>query len=85
MIMNEQRLRTFLKERFPDYTDQLTLDDDLASVVDSLGLFDLVGFIETDFNLRIPTAMFSPDRFTTLGRTLAFIAEMQTHPTARKG
>ena len=81
--MNEQRLRSFLTERFPGYSDQLALDDDLSSVVDSLGLFELVEFVETEFDVSIPTAMFSPDRFTTLGRTLEFIAELQSLPSAK--
>jgi serine/threonine protein kinase len=55
--MNEQTLRSFLRERFPEYSDQLELDDDLSSVVDSLGLFELVAFVETEFKLTIPTAV----------------------------
>ena len=82
--MNEEKLRTFLQERFPGYRDELQLDGDLSGVVDSLGLFELVAFVESEFNVSIPTAMFSPDRFTTLRRTLEFITELQSLQSAQK-
>lgn len=76
--MNEQKLRGFLESRFPGYHDAIGSDDDLSGIVDSLGLFDLVAFVETEFGVSIPTGMFAPERFTTLRRMDEFIAELQS-------
>ena len=63
---HEQAVRAFLKSRFPGYRDDLTLEDRLDSIVDSVGQFELVGFLENEFGFRLPNEDFHPDRFSTL-------------------
>jgi acyl carrier protein len=81
--MQERKLREFIKSRFPGYHDGLDANDDLTGIVDSLGLFELVAFVESEFAVAIPTAMFSPDRFTTIQRTVDFIEELQSLKSRR--
>lgn len=74
---SEQRLRQFLKSRFPRFSDKVGLDDPLDRIVDSLGLFDLVEWVEQSWSIKIPNEEFSPRRFATLREILATIQEFQ--------
>jgi acyl carrier protein len=76
---NEQRLRQFLTERFPGFDDSFERTEDLGLVVDSLGLFDLLEFVEREFHVDVPTAEFSPLKFSSIHRILEFVEELQAH------
>lgn len=77
-MQNEERLRGFLREKFPGYDDSFGASDDLSQVVDSLGLFDLLEFVEREFGVEVPTAEFSPQRFSSIDGILAFVEELQS-------
>ena len=62
----EKQVRQFLKERFSGYQDDIGLTDSLDGVVDSMGLFELVSFLEEDFSMNLPNEEFSPQRFATI-------------------
>lgn len=62
----EREVRRFLKSRFAGYRDEVGSNDSLERVVDSLGLFDLVEWVEKRFHARIPNEEFSPRRFATI-------------------
>jgi len=74
---HEQEIRAYLKSRFRGYRDDLSIHDSLESVVDSLGLFELVEFLEQRFNLRIPNEEFHPDKFSTIARIGEVIEQFQ--------
>jgi len=74
----EKRLRKFLKERFGDYRDDISATDPLDGVVDSLGLFELVAFIEEGFLVSIPNEEFSPQLFSSIEKILQVIDEFHT-------
>jgi len=74
---NEARIRQFLKERFGGYTDDLGSEDKLDKVVDSMGLFELVTFLEEEFSLSIPNEEFSPDLFSSIGKILDVVEEFR--------
>lgn len=74
---SEKRLRQFLKSRFPRFSDKVGLDDPLDRIVDSLGLFDLVEWVEKSWAIRVPNEEFSPRRFATLRDILATIQEFE--------
>jgi acyl carrier protein len=76
---NEQRLRAFLSERFPAFDETFDCAEDLSLVVDSLGLFDLLEFVEREFNVDVPTEDFSPQKFSSIDRILEFIDQLQAH------
>lgn len=71
----EQIIRSFLKQRFSNYRDNIGKNDRLDGVVDSLGLFELVEFIEKQFRICIPNEEFSPERFSSIARILGTIEE----------
>ena len=76
-MTNELRLRAFLKSQFPAYDDDMSNDDDLTTVVDSLGLFDLLSFIEREFDVAVPTEDFRPQQFSSIDSILRYVAELQ--------
>jgi acyl carrier protein len=74
----EKKVRQFLKERFGGYDDTIGLTDSLESVVDSMGLFELVSFLEQEFAMNLPNEEFSPQRFATIEGILQVIDEFRT-------
>lgn len=75
----EQRLRAFLGERFPGFDDGCDAAADLSAVIDSMGLFDLVQFIENEFEVNVPTEEFAPQKFSSIRRMLEFVAELRSY------
>ena len=75
---DEQRLRAFLGERFAGFEDGCDATADLSSVIDSMGLFDLVQFVESEFDVSIPTEEFAPQKFSSIRRILEFVAELKS-------
>lgn len=73
MDEKELKVRIYLKERFADYEDSLGSEDSLKGIVDSLGLFDLVAFLEEEFAISIPNEDFSPDLFSTIEKILLLV------------
>ena len=59
----EHKVRAYLKQRFAGYDDSLESHESLEGVVDSLGLFELLSFLEDEFSLSIPNSEFSPQLF----------------------
>ena len=65
---HEQAIRAYLRSRFRGYRDDISVDGSLKGIVDSIGQFEMVEFLETKFAFRIPNEEFHPDRFATIGR-----------------
>ena len=76
-MAGEAELRQYLKERFGNYEDSIGADDSLQGVVDSIGSFELVEFIETEFGISIPNEEFSPQMFGSISDILATIEEFR--------
>lgn len=75
--MSEAQLRSFIKGRFRGYRDDMSADADLSGIVDSLGLFELVEFVESSSNIRIPTADFQPVRFASIRNIMTLVEELR--------
>ena len=75
---DEQRLRAFLGERFPGFDDGCAAGADLSAVIDSMGLFDLVQFVETEFDVNVATEEFAPQKFSSISRILEFVAYLRS-------
>lgn len=74
------RIRAFLVEHFPAARTQPPGDDDhlLANgILDSLGVLDLVGYLEREFGITVSDDDLLPEHFETLGRLTAFVCEKQ--------
>lgn len=73
-----ERLRDFIVEQLGWNGDYLTDDYPLLEnrVIDSLGLFRIVGFLEDEYGVKIADSELVPTNFATLAQ----IAEMVTSP-----
>jgi acyl carrier protein len=75
--MIEDKLRTFIIEELnwngtqQDLTEDYPLID--RHVVDSLGLFELVSFVEGEFGVEIRDEELVPENFGTIGDIVKFV------------
>lgn len=67
--MIEDDIRRFIVEELNGPPQQLTSDFPLIerSVIDSLGIFQLVGFIESEYGIQIDDEELVPEHFGTIG------------------
>jgi acyl carrier protein len=75
------RIRGFLVAQFPSARQRALGEDDhlLANgILDSLGVLDLVGFLEQEFGISISDEDLLPEHFETLRRLTAFVEEKQS-------
>jgi acyl carrier protein len=76
-VTPEDSVREFLIQemQWTGSPDQLTQDYALIEngVIDSLGLFALLGFIEKEFGVRLAGEELSPDNFGTIGAITSLI------------
>ena len=65
--------RSFIAARFPATKRRQLRDDDVllqAGVIDSLGVLDLVSFIESEFNVPVSDEDLIPENFQTIDRMI---------------
>ena len=75
------RIRDYLVEHFPSARQHPLGDDEhlLANgILDSLGVLDLVGYLEQNFGITIVDEDLVPEHFETLRRLTAFGGERQS-------
>ncbi len=77
LLAEAHRIDTYLCSRFPSYPGELPLDAPLERHVDSLGLFDLVEWVESTYLIQIPTEAFSPRRFSSKRAILQTVHEFR--------
>jgi len=72
----EQRIHGFLLEKFP-LARKARVGKDTAllekGILDSLGILDVVSFLETEFSIVISDEELVPENFQTLGTLSAFV------------
>lgn len=76
----ESRVREFLLARFPSASPQIERmrpDQHLWDVVDSLGLIELVEFVERAFSIRVEPIDFVPENFESLEQLSRFVVAQQ--------
>jgi len=72
------RIRDFLAEHFPAARSRrLDPDESLLTngILDSLGVLDVVAFLETEFKITVTDEDLLPENFESLGRLTAFVEE----------
>jgi acyl carrier protein len=78
MDRDARPIRAFIVERLAPATGrtQLADDEDLidTGVVDSLGIFQLVAFLEERFGIAIADTEITPDNFATIERIEQLVA-----------
>jgi len=70
------RIREFVRSRFPlarnlDFSDEDSLLD--AGVIDSLGILDLVGFLEETFGIQASDEDLNPENFDSIATLVRFV------------
>jgi acyl carrier protein len=71
-----RRIKTFIEKQFPlARTRQIGMDYALLEngIVDSLGVLDLVNYLETEFHLSIADDDLVPDNFQTINKLTQFV------------
>lgn len=72
----EQRIHAFLLEKFP-LARKAGVGKDTAllerGILDSLGILDVVSFLESEFSLVVSDDELLPDNFQSLGTLTAFV------------
>ena len=72
-MLVRERVRRFIKDSFlvDDFTDDESF---LASgIIDSLGVMQLVNFIESEFSVRVADPDLVPENFDSVERVSAFV------------
>jgi len=72
------RIRAFLAEHFPAArTRRIEPDESLLTngVLDSLGILDLVGFLESEFKIAVSDEDLLPENFESLNRLSTFVED----------
>jgi len=71
-----ERFRSFIVERFPLARKRgIEFQDNLleSGILDSLGILDLVSFIEQNFGFILKDEELIPENFQTIGSMTAFV------------
>jgi acyl carrier protein len=72
----EQRIHSFLLEKFP-LARKTGIGKDTAllekGILDSLGILDVVSFLETEFSLVVSDDELVPENFQSLGTLSSFV------------
>jgi acyl carrier protein len=74
----EREIRAFLSKNFPLYKEeQVDRDQSLveSGVIDSLGILELVDFVEVTFDLRIPEDELLPENLDSIANITRYLAE----------
>ena len=72
----KERISAFIKEKFPAARRRPIRDDDdllEEGILDSVGVLDVVGFIEREFAVAAADEDLVPDNFRSLASLAAFI------------
>lgn len=73
-----ETIRAFIVENFLFGDTSVDLGDDVSlietGIVDSTGVLELVGFVETTYGLTVGDADIVPANFDSIGRLAAFVA-----------
>jgi acyl carrier protein len=71
------KIRKFVLDKFPLARKQQIKDSDPlleSGVLDSLGVLDLVSFVEQEFSVQVADDELVPENFQTIDRIAAFVA-----------
>jgi acyl carrier protein len=73
----ELEIRTFLSKNFPLYEEATTDPEESlvqSGVVDSLGILELVDFVEARFDLRIPENELLPENLDSISSITRYLS-----------
>ncbi|MCL4863705.1 MAG: acyl carrier protein [Caldilineaceae bacterium] len=73
-VLNQTR--SFILDKFPLARQQTLADDDAllgSGIVDSLGILELVGFVEEAFGVTVDVEDLQPENFQSIDRIAIFV------------
>jgi acyl carrier protein len=73
-------VRSFITSHFPGARRRTLRDDDSlleSGIIDSLGVLDLVTFIEEEFKITVADDDLTPENFQNIERIMAFVGRKQ--------
>jgi acyl carrier protein len=77
MTDTETKIRSFIAENFLFREDKASIADDEslleAGLIDSTGVLELVGFLETEFKIRMEDAEIVPANLDSLKAIVAYV------------
>jgi acyl carrier protein len=76
-----ERIRTFVLSKYPGARKQAVTDSSQlleTGVIDSLGVLDLLGFLEQTFSINVADDELVPENFQTIDRIVTFVQSKQT-------
>jgi acyl carrier protein len=74
----ETEIRAFLTKNFPLYKEELVEREQSlveSGVIDSLGILELVDFVETRFDFRIPEDELLPENLDSIANITRYLGE----------
>lgn len=82
------RIRAFVLEKFPQAKKRALTDDVMlleSGIIDSLGVLDVVQFLEEAFSIKIDDEDLVPENFRTLQAIVSFVERklVQLKPAVR--
>jgi acyl carrier protein len=77
----QQRVRQFVVDNFYVSDPSEIADDTLlvtSGVVDSTGILEVIGFLETEFGIRIEDREMTPENLESIERMASFVERKRT-------
>ena len=86
--MIEEKLKNFILTEFAEQIEQKSIDvnDDLLSmgIVDSMGVLQIVNFIEEHFGIKVEDEEITIDNFRTISAVARFVNDSQSSESLKK-
>jgi acyl carrier protein len=80
----ELTIRSFIANNLLYGNDELTYPDDASllheGIIDSIGVVELVEFLQTQFRIKVEQQEIRPDNFDSVARMAAFVRHKTTRP-----
>jgi acyl carrier protein len=80
------RIRAFVVQHFPSARNRTLRDDEhllTSGILDSLGVLDVVAFLEETFRISVVDEDLVPEHFESLQNIAAFVASKSSHDSGR--
>ena len=73
----QDRLRQFIKDTF--LVDEVKDDESFltSGIIDSLGVMQLVGFVEAELGTKVPDTDLVPENFDSIARIAAYVERLR--------
>lgn len=80
MTTTNERIRQFVFEKFPasskkELSDQASLIE--SGIIDSMGMLELVAFVESDFGIEVQDMDLTPENFESIQALSVFVKSQQ--------